>query len=335
MFTITIEPAGRQFPCNADETILDAAFREGLRLPHGCRTGGCGACKARIIGGEFDDSRASLSAMMDFERDAGNTLLCSCFPLSDVSVWVEQLEEDVAPPRYLDACVAKQTEPAAGLVGIELALETNFAFMPGQYIEINVPRTEHWRAYSLANRVGDPLEILVKLFPGGLFSEYLRAGRLKPGSLLSIRGPYGSFALHPGDVPILFVAGGSGLAPVLAMLRAMAMDANHRSIRLLYGARTQRDLCFVDELRGYEKSFPDMRFIPVLSEAGDDREWRGATGMVTEVIEKCVEGQTHQAYLSGPPAMIDAALPILRHAGIPESETFFDKFLTRADLAKR
>ena len=204
---------------------------------------------------------------------------------------------------------------------------------PGQYIELNIPRTEHWRAYSRANRAGENLELLVKLFLGGLFSEYLRAAKLKRGDVLSIRGPYGSFTIREHQQPILLVAGGSGLAPVLAMLRALANERCSRTIRVLYGARTSRNLCFVDELLGYERNFPDLRFIPVLSEAAADNDWRGETGMVTEVIGRYADA-SFAAYMCGPPVMIDAALPILDRLGVSADAIFFDKFLTRADLAQ-
>ncbi|HLW72091.1 MAG TPA: 2Fe-2S iron-sulfur cluster-binding protein [Candidatus Binataceae bacterium] len=336
MFKVTLQPAGRSFDCLESETILDAAFREGLRLPHGCRSGGCGSCKARLIEGEVDDSQASLSALMDYERAAGMTLLCSSYPESDVEIWLEHVEEDDTPPRYLDARVIDLAEIASGLFLIHLGIESSLGFRAGQYIEVNVPRTEEWRAYSLANppTVRRELEILIKLVPGGLFSDYLAASRLKAGDILSIRGPYGNFALRPGEPSLLFITGGSGLAPVLSMLRELAPTETTRPIRLLYGARTRHDLCFVDELRGYEKEFADLKFVPVLSHATDDADWPGERGMVTEAISRWRHGDDLQAYLCGPPAMIDAALPILDRLGVPAHQIFFDKFLTRADLVK-
>ncbi|MGH7839258.1 MAG: NADH:ubiquinone reductase (Na(+)-transporting) subunit F [Candidatus Binataceae bacterium] len=336
MFKVTLQPAGRAFTCLESETILDAAFREGLRLPHGCRSGGCGSCKARLIDGEVDDSKASLSALMDYERAAGMTLLCSCYPITDVEIWLERVEEDDTPPRYLDARVTDLSEIAPSMFLIHLAIESSLGFHAGQYVEVNVPRTEEWRAYSLANppTARRHLELLVKLVPGGLFSEYLAGSRLKSGDVLSIRGPYGSFAMRPGEQPILFITGGSGLAPVLSMLRELAQTLTARPIRLLYGARARRDLCFVEELLGYEKDFADLKFVPVLSDAKDDADWQGERGMVTETIERWRHGDSVQAYLCGPPLMIDAALPILERLGVPAHEIFYDKFLTRADLAK-
>jgi propane monooxygenase reductase subunit len=333
---VTLQPAGRSFDCLESETILDAAFREGLRLPHGCRSGGCGSCKARLIEGEIDDSKASLSALMDYERAAGMTLLCSCYPASDVEIWLERVEEDETPPRYLDARVSDLSEIAPGLFLIQLALESSLAFRAGQYIEVNVPRTEEWRAYSLANppTVRRQLEIIIKLVPGGLFSDYLAASRLRAGDLLSVRGPYGNFELRSGEETVLFITGGSGLAPVLSMVRELAQAGTTRPIRLLYGARTRRDLCFVDELRGYEKEFTDLKFIPVLSDANDDADWPGERGMVTEAIARWRHDDAVQAYLCGPPPMIDVALPILEQLGVPAHQIFYDKFLTRADLAK-
>jgi propane monooxygenase reductase subunit len=339
MFTIKLLPAERIFSCAEDETILNAAFRVGIRLPHGCRQGGCGSCKARIVEGEVDDSDASIAALMDFERTSGLTLLCSAYPTSDVVVWSEGLDESeaAAEPSDFESSVTGISELAPGIVLIRMTTARALQFKAGQYIELNVPQTGEWRAYSLANPPSQPrqLELLVKLAPGGLFSSYL-AQSLKVGDALRLRGPFGNFCMREGTRTILFIAGGSGLGPVLSMLREMAAHEWRpaRRVRVLYGARTRKDLCFVDELRGYEMTFADLKFIPVLSEANDDLDWAGDRGFVTEVIECWVEKGNVQAYLCGPPPMIDAGLLALARLGVSEREISFDKFLSKADLLK-
>jgi phenol/toluene 2-monooxygenase (NADH) P5/A5 len=245
MFTIKLLPAERSFTCGENETILNAAFRVGIQLPHGCRQGGCGSCKARIVEGEVDDSDASTAALMDFERTSGLTLLCSAYPASDVVVWSEGLDESEAVPEPSDfeASVTQILELAPGIVLIRMTTESAFQFKAGQYIELGVPETGEWRAYSLANPPSQPnqLELLVKLAPGGLFSSYLAQGCLRTGDALSLRGPFGNFCMRESTRTILFIAGGSGLGPVLSMLREMAAHESRpaRRVWLLYGARTR------------------------------------------------------------------------------------------------
>ena len=340
MFTIKLLPAERSFECAENETILNAAFRAGIHLPHGCRQGGCGSCKAKIVEGEVDDSDASIAALMDFERTSGLTLLCSAYPASDVVVWSESLDDSDATPQPSDfeVSVSEVVELAPGIVLIRMTNESALQFKAGQYIELKVPQTDEWRAYSLANPPSLPnqLELLVKIAPGGLFSNYLAHGHLRAGASLSIRGPFGNFCLREGPRTILFIAGGSGLGPVLSMIREMAKRESRpaRRVRLLYGARTRKDLCYVDELRGYEKTFADLKFIPVLSEADGDLAWCGDRGFVTEVIKQFTEDGNVQAYLCGPPPMIDAGLVALAQLGVPDREISFDKFLSKADLVR-
>jgi propane monooxygenase reductase subunit len=340
MFTVKLLPAEQSFVCAENETILNAAFRVGIQLPHGCRQGGCGSCKARIVEGEVEDSDASTAALMDFERTAGWTLLCSAYPSTDVVVWAEGLEESEAPSRLhnFDVSVTDVSELAPSMILIRLVTDSALQFKAGQYIELKIPKSQEWRAYSLANPPSQPnqLELLVKQTPGGLFSSYLEQRLLENGDPLSLRGPFGNFSLREGADAILFIAGGSGLGPILSMLREMAAQETKptRRVRLLYGARTRRDLCFVEELRRYETTFADLKFIPVLSEASDDLEWRGDRGLVTEAIERWAEHGKVQAYLCGPPPMIDAGLITLARVGVPDREISFDKFLSKADLLK-
>jgi propane monooxygenase reductase subunit len=341
MFTIKLLPTERSFVCAENETILNAAFRVGIRLPHGCRQGGCGSCKARIVEGEVDDPDASTAALMDFERTSGLTLLCSAYPASDVVIWIEGLEEaeGVPQPSEFQAAVTEIIDLAPGIVLVTMTTENPLQFKAGQYIELQVPQTDEWRAYSLANppSQSNRLELLIKLAPGGLFSSYLAAGRLRQGNRLSVRGPFGNFCMRESARTILFVAGGSGLGPVLSMLREMAASERTpaRSVRLLYGARTRKDLCYVEDLRLYEKTFADLKYIPVLSEANDDPDWRGERGFVTGAIAKWAENGNVQAYLCGPPPMIDAGLLELARLGVPETEISFDKFLSKADISSR
>jgi NAD(P)H-flavin reductase len=175
------------------------------------------------------------------------------------------------------------------------------------------------------------IELMVKLMANGLFSEYLR-GQLKVGDRLTLKGPYGSFYLRPTARPALLIAGGSGMAPMLSILREMAEQRDPRSVMFFYGARAKRDLFQLEELFGLEKLLPGFRFIPALSEPTAQDDWTGATGLITEVVAREVEdASSMEVYLCGPSAMIDSALVVLAQLGVNEDRIYYDKFVTKAD----
>lgn len=338
--TITLHPFAAQFTCAEDETILDAGLRQGFNLRYGCRDGGCGSCKALITAGEVDQEDASSYALMDFEREQGYALLCSAYPLSDVEIELTDYEPDelyaaVPTAREFTAEVAEIAELTHDIRGLRLKLlgPDHLDFRAGQYVELQVPGTAVWRAYSMANppsRRGE-IELIVKLMPGGLFSEHLRS-HARAGERLAVRGPFGSFYLRDPGQPALFVAGGSGMAPILSFLRDMAERGESRPVTFFYGARGRRDLFALDELRDLETRLPHFRFIPALSEPDPADHWAGESGLITEVVRRHLpDCAGMEAYLCGPPAMIDAAHRVLRAGGMAESRIFCDRFTSEAD----
>lgn len=338
-YTITLEPFARQFTCNEDETILAAGLRQGFSLRYGCKHGGCGSCKALILEGEVDLTTASSFALMDFEREQGYALLCSAYPLSDVVIDVSDYDEGellAAPPiQTYEAEVERITALTHDIRGIQLRLvaPTTLAFKAGQYIDLLVPGTGEWRSYSMANPPSrnDVVELMIKLMPGGVFSTYL-SERLRVGDRLTLQGPYGNFYLRDSARPALFIAGGSGMAPILALLRDMAERHDTRPVTYCYGARSRRDLFLLDELSAFAQRLPHYRFIPALSEPLPTDGWEGEVGLVTEVVKRCVPDlREMEAYMCGPTAMIDAAIALLTSSGIPERDIFYDKFVTKAD----
>src|SRR5581483_2709157 len=257
-YTITLDPLDKQFPCEADETILAAGLRQGFNLRYGCKHGGCGSCKALIVEGEVDQSEASSFALMDFEREQGYALLCSAYPLSDLVIDVSDYEQEellaAAPIREYQAEVERITTLTHDIRGLHLRLvdPATIAFKAGQYVDLLVPGTHEWRSYSMANPPSrnDEIELMIKLMPGGLFSSYI-ADRLKVGERLTVQGPYGNFYLRESGRPALFIAGGSGMAPILALLRDMAERHDTRAVTYFYGARSRRDLFQLDELDAF------------------------------------------------------------------------------------
>ena len=340
-YTITLLPFEKRFVCNDDETVLQAALRQGFNLRYGCKHGGCGMCKALVVEGDVDNTGASSFALLDFERQQGFSLLCSAYAESDVTIELWDYEEaelcSGVTIQQFEAEVAAVTRLTHDIRGILLRLiePATIAFKAGHYVDLLVPGTSEWRSYSMANppsRSGE-VELMVKLMPGGLFSSYIEQ-QLHPGARLTLQGPYGNFHLRDTAREALFIAGGSGMAPILSLLRDMVEQQSSRQVTYFYGARARRDLFQLDELHSLEHRLPNFHFVPALSEPLPDDAWAGEPGLITEVVKRLTpSGAAREAYMCGPTAMIDAALVTLTRLGLKESDIFYDKFVTKADTA--
>jgi propane monooxygenase reductase component len=207
-------------------------------------------------------------------------------------------------------------------------------FFPGQYMDFTVPGTEESRSFSMANTPHrDGLfEFVIKIYPGGLFSEYL-AEKVQPGDRLAVEAPFGTFTLRESRTSdLVFVGGGAGMAPMLGLLRSMAERGVERKVTFYYGARTQRDLCFTEELAELGARLSDFTYVPALSHAPDDDGWTGERGMITDVVrrrESRLPGV--DAYACGPPPMVDAAIATLSALGVKENDIHYDKFTTTGE----
>ena len=336
-FEITLLPFDISFECEEEETILDAALRQGLSLRYGCKHGGCGSCKAQIADGEVDVEEASTFALMDYERSQGLALLCSAYPLSDIAIELADDYEEAelqngVPIRDFAARVERANSLTHDIWHLRLVLEnpTPIDFQAGQYVEIQVPGTDSWRAFSMANAPSDGahVDLMIKILPGGLFSTYL-TDRLKEGDALAIRGPFGQFSLTESSAPIVMIAGGSGMAPIAAMLRQLAEEKSQRAITYFYGARSVRDLFWQAEIEELGKHLASFEFVPALSEPGPGDDWNGEVGLITDVVERrCENLRGNEGYLCGPPAMIDAAIEVLRGKDLFASRIRYDKFVS-------
>jgi propane monooxygenase reductase subunit len=179
------------------------------------------------------------------------------------------------------------------------------------------------------------LEFVIRVYPDGRFSSLLSGGGLSVGDRVEVVGPYGVFTLREGsDARIVLVGGGAGMAPILALLRALAERGSARDVVFYYGARTKRDLCFEDELRELERTLPSFRYVPALSEP-DGADWDGETGLITDVLKRREESLTGaHAYVCGPPPMVEAAMPVLEGLGVEEKRIYYDKFTTTGNAEK-
>lgn len=339
-YTIRLLPFEISFECEEEETILDAALRQGINLRYGCKHGGCGSCKSQIAEGEVDVEEASTFALMDYERSQGLALLCSTYPFSDITIELADDYEEAelrsgVPIREFEARVEELNPLTHDISQLRLALSepSSMTFEAGQYVEVQVPGSESWRAFSMANAPSDDghVELMIKILPGGLFSGIL-SERLAVGDALTLRGPFGRFVLAETEAPIIMVAGGAGLAPIASMLRALAERNSERTVTCFYGARATRDLFWQEEIEAITKELSSFEFVPALSEPEATDAWAGEVGLVTEVVaRRCENLRAAEAYLCGPPAMIDAAIEVLRSKGLFSARIRYDKFVSTED----
>jgi len=337
--TIRFEPVGIEIEADEDETVLNAAFRQGITLMHGCKEGQCSACKSFLLDGEVDLDKYSTFALPEFEEAEGWTLLCRAHAYSDLEVELVNYDEEAmhggTPPRTVQTSVTAVAPLTHDIRLLRLKVDDDepFSYRPGQYVDIRIPdhEDEH-RSFSMANTTSAPdeLEFMIKLYPDGRFSGLLQEDRLKPGDALEVTGPYGVFTLRSSSPRrLLFIGGGAGMAPILCLLRSMAEAGVERPATFYYGARSTTDLFHVEELEELGRELHDFSFVPALSEAAADDDWSGETGLITEVVERLEDDVTDvDAYLCGPPPMVDAAIALLESKGVPEAHIYFDKFTT-------
>lgn len=330
---IVFEPIGEEIDCDEEESVLDAAFRHGYNLVYGCREGQCSACKAYLLEGEVVLKPYSTFALSESEESNGYTLLCRAMPEEDLVVELlhfdpdnYKLENEIRDGRGTVTAVEALTHDIRRLE-LEVAEPAGFSFLPGQYVDVWVPESDARRSFSMANLPGDGrIELIVKHYPGGRFSSLLD-GAIAVGDELRFTGPYGAFHLRDSERPVLMVAGGSGMAPILSLLRTLASEGSGRMVRFFYGARTEDDLFHVDLIREVGSGLADFDFVPVLSDT---------EGFVHEAAGEFLESgamSDPELYMCGPPPMIDAMIELAtdRHGIDERSRIFHDKFTTSAD----
>jgi propane monooxygenase reductase subunit len=336
---VRFEPVGIEIEVDESQTILRAAAEQGVQLMHGCKEGQCAACKSFVLEGEdIELDSYSTFALPDYEKEEGSTLLCRAHAYEDLVIELINYDEEIIRsglPLRKGVAEVVSNEPVTHdmrhLV-LKLIEPDEIKFFPGQYLDISVPGTDEHRSFSMANtpdREGGLFEFVIKVYPDGLFSSFLD-NTLQVGDRLELTGPFGVFTLRDApDKDIVFVGGGAGLAPILALLRSMAERGIDRKGVFYYGARTARDLCFVDEIKALEEKLPNFRFVPALSEPVEGEQWSGEIGFVTDVLKRQeTDLKKAHAYLCGPPPMVEAAMPLLAQLGVPEKHIYYDKFTT-------
>ncbi|GAA0942715.1 FAD-binding oxidoreductase [Pseudonocardia zijingensis] len=338
---VRFEPVGIEIEVDEDQTILRAAAEQGVQLMHGCKEGQCAACKSFVLEGEdIELDRYSTFALPDFEREEGQTLLCRAHAYEDLTIELLNYDEEIIrgglPLRRGTVEVVSidaVTHDMRHLV-VKLVEPEEIKFFPGQYMDFRVPGTDETRSFSMANPPGrdGQFEFVIKIYPDGLFSGLL-ASRLQVGDRLEVEAPFGTFTLRENRTSdLLFIGGGAGMAPMLGLLRSMAERGIERRVTFYYGARSARDLCFEKELARLQEQLPGLTFVPALSEPAEEDDWQGETGLITDVVARHESGAAGKdAYVCGPPPMVDAAVAVLERLGCTTDHIFYDKFTTTGD----
>jgi len=335
---VRFEPVGIDIEVDEEQTVLRAAAEQGITLMHGCKEGQCASCKSFVLEGEdIELDRYSTFALPDFELEEGFTLLCRAHVYEDVTIELLNYDEEMLrsghPIQQAVAEVVSNEYVSQDMRHLVLKLiePEEIAFWPGQYVDIAIPDTDESRSFSMANtssKESGQLEFVIRVYPDGQFSHLLDT-KLGVGDRLDVVGPFGVFTLRDGrDSDIVFVGGGAGMAPILSVLRSLAERGSTRNVTFYYGARSQRDLCFERELYALSESLPNFRYVPALSEAGDDT-WDGEVGLITGIVQKYETDLSGvDSYVCGPPPMVEAAMDVLTALGAPEKNIYYDKFTT-------
>lgn len=327
-YKVLLQPNGGSFECRDDQSVLDAAIAAGYWLPHSCRAGSCNSCVVPLAGGEVAYAESAPEAV----PAPGSCMTCQARPRSDLCLDVPKVP--AAPGlRVVQAPVRVQevTRPSHDVVVVraQMPSASGFTFVPGQYAEV-ILRDGTRRSYSMANVPDDSglIEWHIRKMPGGRFSEHAYAN-LKPRDLLRVEGPFGTFRLQDGDAPIIFLASGTGFAPIASMLAAHHEDISRRGAALYWGGRTLQDLYAYNAVHAWQENSPNLRFVPVLSEAAEG--WEGRTGLVHQaVLDDFPELITHEVYACGNPLMIDAAkTSFMAQRGLPLERFYSDAFIVR------
>jgi len=334
---VTIQPSGHQFSVNEDETVLEAALREGFALPYGCRNGACGACKGKVLSGQLDYGKHSPNALKDDEKAQGRALFCRAVPLSDLVIEAKEIgaAKDIVV-KTLPCRVEKLEKRADDVMVVKIKLPANerLQFLAGQYIDFQL-KGGRARSYSLANPPHDDalLELHIRHVPGGLFTDQVFS-TLKERDILRLKGPLGSFFIREdSDKPMIFVAGGTGFAPIKGMLEHAFAEHSERELVLYWGVRSLKDLYMAELPLQWLAEKPNFSFIPVLSTPEPGDAWQGRTGYVHDaVLADFADLSGYQVYACGAPVMVDSARAAFTATrGLPEDEFFADSFVYAAD----
>ncbi|MBR0565371.1 2Fe-2S iron-sulfur cluster binding domain-containing protein [Azoarcus sp. L1K30] len=338
-YELTIEPLGQTIEVEENQTILDAALRAGIWLPHACCHGLCATCKIQVVDGEIEHGEASSFALMDFERDEGKALACCARLQSDVVIEAEIDEEPDAESiavRDFPGTVRRLVNLTPTIKGVFVELDEPIHFQAGQYINLDIDGGVCSRAFSLANApgTGREVELNIRIVPGGQGTSWVHE-QLEVGDRVKLSGPYGRFFVRKSaPEALIFMAGGSGLSSPRSMILDLLASGDTRPITLVYGQRSRAELYYHDDFLALAERYPNFTYVPALSDEAEGSDWAGFRGYVHDAARAHFDGdfRGHKAYLCGPPLMIDACITTLMQGRLFENDIYTEKFFSAADV---
>ena len=339
MRTVTLQPSGHQFQVEEGEAVLAAALRQGFVLPYGCRNGACGSCKGRILSGTVDYGVYQPKALTDEEKTAGKALFCQAKPLSDLVLEARTVgaAKDIQIKK-LPCRVQKMERLTGDVMALHLKLPANetLNFLAGQYIEFLL-KDGGRRSFSMANPPHDAelVQLHVRHVAGGQFTDHVFK-KMKERDILRCEGPMGTFFLREdSDKPIVFVASGTGFAPIKAVIEHMFHKGIERPMTLYWGGRRPADLYMNELVTTWAAAHSGFKYVPVISDALPEDNWSGRSGFVHRAaMQDFPDLSGYQVYACGVPVMVDSARrDFVSQCRLPEQEFYADSFTTQADSA--
>lgn len=316
------------------DSLLSTLASAKIFIPSACGgRGTCAYCKVKVAEGAGPLLPTEEPYIDEKARAEGTRLACQVKVRENMNI---QIPDELLSIREYHCIVAKIRDLTCDIKELRLKLPDAMRFVPGQYVQFRAPRYkgspgEVYRAYSISSDPGDAdcIELVIRKVPGGICTTYVFK-HLKQADEVLINGPYGEFRLSETQAPMIFIAGGSGIAPIKCLLHQIKNEGIKRKGVFFFGVRALKDLFMVDEMREFEKAIPDFRFIPALSQPEEGDKWDGELGRITDVVKKNMDSESdassYEGYLCGSPGMIDASVNVLTSFGISEDKIYYDKF---------
>jgi len=336
-FLVTVQPSGRTFRVAPGESILAAGIGQSVGLPYGCRDGACGSCICKLLSG--DVTLVASKALTADDRAGGLILTCRARPATDIVLQSMQVTAEGAfAVRKMPARITSLTRLSPDVMHVALQLPANapLQYHAGQYVDILL-RDGARRSYSMATApsVQPAIELHIRHMPGGKFTDAV-FGSMQPRDMVRLEGPFGSFYLRDSDSPIILLASGTGFAPIKALLECMARDRCTRPVSLYWGGRRPHDIYLDAWVEEQASALPQLRYVPVVSDARADDAWNGRTGFVhLAVLQDFADLSHHQVYACGAPVVVESARrDFCALADLPPEQFFADAFTSEADKAQ-
>ncbi len=341
-FKVTVLPSNHQFTVEDGQSVLDAALAADIVLPYSCRNGTCSTCRGKVVSGSYDAGAAPEAILSPDDLAQGYTLFCQAKPSSDMVIESNEIRmaSDIQirkmPARVMDF---QRLGNDVMIMQVQLPASDPFPYYPGQYLEF-ILKDGRRRSYSMATPpvANNLVELHVRHMPGGAFTDHVfgaGATQMKQREILRVEAPLGSFFLRQNSAkPIVFLASGTGFAPIKAMVLHMIATGDTRPVSVYWGGRRPSDLYMLELVQQWAQDHSFLKFIPVVSEALPEDGWTGRTGYVHQaVMQDLPDLSGHQVYACGAPAMVASARTDFQQTnGLPEDEFFADAFTSEADV---